>query len=185
MNKVESLLSDAIKKNKIVVVSSLITNGSADVNTRIGGEKNTMLVVAARHGRAEIVALLLDLGARIDDSNATRETACHVAVRNGCTAVVKLLVARNANVSLRNGFGQMPINIAIDNKNERLVMLLVDAAMASGMPLDNETTCLAATVSADVIQLLLFKHQINLSAIRNHSGRTPLHEAVGAGGTQV
>jgi ankyrin repeat protein len=37
------------------------------------------LVYAAALGRADIVELLLKAGARIDDADTTRQTACHVA----------------------------------------------------------------------------------------------------------
>lgn len=172
-------MNDAIKSNDIAAVKRLLANGSVDVNARTGGVHNRPLVVlAADAGRAEIVTLLLDTGAKIDAVDDYGETACHAAVRKGHAAVLELLVARNANLSLRNGNGATPLHVAIDMKNEPMLMLLIDAAMASGTLLDDATTCRAAALSADVIRLLLFKHRINLGAIRDSAARTPLHQAV-------
>jgi ankyrin repeat protein len=99
-------------------------------------------------------------------------------VREGHIGVVKLLVARNANFSLQNEAEVTPIAIAISMKNEALVMLLIDATMAAGTPLVDATTCLAATICADVIRLLVHKHRIDLTHIRDDRGRTVLHHAV-------
>jgi ankyrin repeat protein len=121
---------------------------------------------------------LLDAGAHIDDANESHDTACHVAVREDRIDVVKLLVAHNANLSLQNSVEGTPIVIALYRKNELLVMLLVDAAIAAGIALDDATLCLAATIGTDAIRSLVFKHRINLNAIRDMGGRTPLHQAI-------
>jgi ankyrin repeat protein len=137
-----------------------------------------LLGLAAKLGHVEIVTLLLDAGARIDDVDDRQNTACHAAAREGHFDVVKLLVARNANVSLRNRANETPLVSLIERNNESLVMMLIDATMAAGMPLDAKEACLAATVSTDVIRLLLFKYRINLSAMYDSLGRTALHRAV-------
>jgi ankyrin repeat protein len=179
MNKNDNPLIDAIKSNNRCLVASLIADGSADVNARMQKPKNgTLLWLAAKLGRVEIAALLLDAGARIDDVNDSLDTACHVAVIKGRILVVRLLVARNANVSLRNQSNQTPLTIAINKTIEPLVTLLIDAAMASNTPPDDATLCVAATVSIDVIRSLLFKYRIDLSAIRDNRGRTALHRAI-------
>lgn len=105
------------------------------------------------------------------------ESSFSIAVAITRTPSSELLVARKANLSLRNYVNATPIGIAIAERNERLVMLLIDAAVAAGS-LDDETVCRAATVNADVIRFLLFKHRINLSVTRDDQGRTPLHCAV-------
>jgi ankyrin repeat protein len=177
MNNNDSVIN-AIKSNNISLVASLIAGGSINVNARIDKQNSSALHLAAQLGHVEIVALLLDAGAHIDDVNDYHDTACHAAVRECRIDVVKQLVSRNANLSLQNGVEGTPITMAIYKKNEALVMLLVDAAIAAGIALDDATLCLAATIGTDVIQLLLFKHRVDLTAIRGISGRTPLHLAV-------
>jgi ankyrin repeat protein len=175
----DELLINAIKENNVSLVASLIADGSADVNAVDGVYiRRPVLGLAAKLGHVEIVTLLLDAGARIDDVDDRQNTACHAAAREGHFDVVKLLVAHNANVSLRNRANETPLVSLIERNNESLVMMLIDATMAAGMPLDAKEACLAATVSTDVIRLLLFKYRINLSAMYDSLGRTALHRAV-------
>jgi ankyrin repeat protein len=144
-------LIHAINTNNISYVKSLIAGGSVDVNA-IDNLSNPMLLLAAKLGHVEIVALLLDAGARINDVNDFDDSACHAAVRNGHIRVVELLTARRANVSLQNGANETPITMAMKKKNnERVLMMLIDAAIANGT-LDD--------------------------AIRDSYDRTPLHVAV-------
>jgi ankyrin repeat protein len=169
----------AVESNDIAVIKSLLVDGSVSRSDHI----DLLLRLAAKRGLVEIVAHLLDAGARVDHVNDFCDTSLHAAVRQGHANVVSLLLARNANVSLRNRAEETPIIIAIQAKNAPLVMMLIDAAMAAGSPPDDATTCLAATVSTDVIHLLLFKHRIDLAAIRDDAGRTPLHECVRQNGS--
>jgi ankyrin repeat protein len=99
MNNNDSVIN-AIKSNNISLVTSLIAGGSVNVNARIDKQNSSALHLAAQLGHVEIVALLLDAGAHIDDVNDYHDTACHAAVRECRIDVVKLLVARNANLSL-------------------------------------------------------------------------------------
>jgi ankyrin repeat protein len=175
----DELFINAITENNVSLVASLIADGSANVNARVAEMQNGFVLhLAANRGLVELVATLLNAGAHIDNVNDFDDSACHVAVRQGHTDVVSLLVARNANLSLQNGAEQTPITIAINKKNEALLMLCIDAAMRAGAPPDDATMCLAATVGTDVIQLLVHKHRINLDAIRDNNGHTPLHRAV-------
>jgi serine/threonine-protein phosphatase 6 regulatory ankyrin repeat subunit B len=178
MNNNDKPLIDAIKSNNISLVTSLIGGGSVNVNARIDKQTGSALHLAAQLGHVEIVALLLDAGARIDDVNDLRDTACHIAVREGRTDVVELLVARNANLSQENRALETPLRISIDKKNEPLVVLLIDAALAAGTPLEEPTIGHAATVGTDVVRILLFKYGIQLDKFHDHAGNTPLHHAV-------
>jgi ankyrin repeat protein len=125
------LLIGAIRKNDISHVASLIRDGSADVNCCVGVRDVPLLCLAAKLGHVEIVALLLEAGARIDDVDYFHESACHAAVHGGHIGVVELLIAHHADISLRNEYNGTPISISIIKKNERLLMLLIDAALAA------------------------------------------------------
>jgi ankyrin repeat protein len=65
------LLIDAIEKNDISTVSSLISSGSMNLN----GEP-LPLHRAAEHGRVEIMTMLLDAGADINASISKLTTYC-------------------------------------------------------------------------------------------------------------
>ena len=56
------------------------------------------MLVAARAGRADVVALLLELGMDVDVADATRQRGLHNAVAGGSIEVVKLLVAHGADI---------------------------------------------------------------------------------------
>jgi hypothetical protein len=109
----DELLINAIKENNVSLVASLIADGSADVNAVEGVYiRRPLLGLAAKLGHVEIVTLLLDAGARIDNVDDRQNTACHAAASEGHFDVVKLLVARNANVSLRNRANETPLVIS-------------------------------------------------------------------------
>ena len=56
------------------------------------------MLTAARQGRADVVALLLDLGVDVDVADATEQRGLHNAVAGDSLEVVKLLVARGADI---------------------------------------------------------------------------------------
>lgn len=68
---------------------------------------------AANHGYKEIVELLLDHGASINDKGGTKcdgITPLHDACGNGCLEVVELLLDRGANATLRNDLNKTPLD---------------------------------------------------------------------------
>lgn len=56
------------------------------------------MLIAAQRGRADIVALLLELGMDVDVGDATEQRGLHNAVGNGAIDVVKLLIAHGADI---------------------------------------------------------------------------------------
>jgi uncharacterized protein len=56
------------------------------------------MLIAARQGRADVVALLLELGMDVDIADETEQRGLHNAVAGGSLDVVKLLVAHGANI---------------------------------------------------------------------------------------
>lgn len=67
---------------------------------------------AANHGFTQIVELLLENGALINDKGGAKcdgFTPLHDACGNGILAVVEILLDRNANATLRNDLGDMPL----------------------------------------------------------------------------
>lgn len=67
---------------------------------------------AANHGFTEIVELLLENGALINDKGGSKcdgFTPLHDACGNGILSVVEVLLDRNANATLRNDLGDTPL----------------------------------------------------------------------------
>jgi ankyrin repeat protein len=56
------------------------------------------MLIAARQGRAEVVALLLELGMDVDIWDETEQRGLHNAVMGGAIDVVKLLIAHGADI---------------------------------------------------------------------------------------
>jgi uncharacterized protein len=56
------------------------------------------MLIAARQGRADVVALLLELGMDVDIADETQQRGLHNAVAGGSIDVVKLLVAHGADI---------------------------------------------------------------------------------------
>ena len=70
------------------------------------------MIMAAGAGRADVVAMLLDRGARIDEIVPDDENALITASGRGHLDVVELLVTRGADVNARAWAGKGPGGIA-------------------------------------------------------------------------
>jgi ankyrin repeat protein len=164
----------AIEAGDAARVASLISDGSLDVNTtRFKSFSETPLIVAALSGRAHIVSLLLDAGARIDDCNRVGDTACHIAAHSNRADVVDVLIARGANLGVHNHGSHTPLSLAIARSLEPIVCALISA----GAPLDQPASlCIAAAMSTAVLQLLLDRG-VNVAQLRDREGRTAIHIA--------
>ena len=77
----------------------------------------TALLYAAREGRTDIVAQLLDAGAAIELADADGVTPLLMAVLNGQLETARLLVKRGANVRAADWYGQTPLFAAVDLRN--------------------------------------------------------------------
>ena len=67
---------------------------------------NQNLILASNKGFLDIVQLLLDNGANVNDSNFDQQTALMEASEEGHFEVVKLLVQKGANVNLTDRRGR-------------------------------------------------------------------------------
>ncbi len=56
------------------------------------------MLIAARQGRADVVALLLELGMHVDIADDTGQRGLHNAVASGAIAVARLLIAHGADI---------------------------------------------------------------------------------------
>ena len=73
----------------------------------------TALMVATREGSLDIMKMLLDGGADINQQAGNGSTALLVAVQNGNAATAKLLLERGADVNIANGKGWTPLFLAV------------------------------------------------------------------------
>jgi ankyrin repeat protein len=154
----------AIDRNDIDAASTLISNG-VDISGSF------WLSHAASHGRVEMIRLLLDAGADIDQVSAKGDSACQVAIRYNEFLALQLLVQRGANV-------RSLLKIAASYSDERISMLLLDA----GAPIDNlkpdELMSLVSISSSVAVLKRLLALQVDFGAMRDVHGRSLCHQVI-------
>lgn len=141
----------AVERNEIETVVSLLDNG-VDINAVLkevdpdfldnGGDgfnRTCALVLAAGRNHADLVQVLLDRGAWINQRNDVEQTACHIAAERGHLAALNVLIARGANLALPDSEGAPPLYAAFSRDHADCCHALVVA----GAPLDGEddTVC--------------------------------------------
>ena len=81
-------------------------------NVNVKGNNNvTPLILASQQGKLDVVALLLDRGARVNDVMTDGKTALLMASKNGHTEIVRILMAKGANQFLKSS-GKSPRDVA-------------------------------------------------------------------------
>jgi hypothetical protein len=103
-NAVDESDRNALWSTESPQVARLLIDHGADINA-IGDaeDKETALHAACRHGRVEMIDLLIKSGAQLDVRNALGETPLMKAAQSGELEAVQRLVASGANLNLRSG----------------------------------------------------------------------------------
>jgi len=86
------------------------------IRESIPGAK-TPLLYAAREGHVDIVRLLLDAGANLEQADADGVTPLLIALMNEHAEAASFLVERGANVNAMDWYGQSPLFVAVDVRN--------------------------------------------------------------------
>jgi ankyrin repeat protein len=93
------------------VVRALVRAG-ADVNACDGVKRSTALHMAARRGREEVAAALLECGASLEAPDSMGDTPLRRAVNCNQTGVASFLAARGADLNSRGSKGLTPKSAA-------------------------------------------------------------------------
>lgn len=121
-DKGESQLHRACISGNLAQARRLIEQGHpVNVRDHAGWQP---LHEAANHGFADIVELLLENGASINDKGGAKcdgFTPLHDACGNGVLAVVEVLLDRNANATVRNDLGDTPLHTLIKWRQAQLL----------------------------------------------------------------
>ncbi|XP_028930361.1 ankyrin repeat domain-containing protein 27 isoform X5 [Ornithorhynchus anatinus] len=131
----------------------------------------TPLHVAALHGRADLVYLLLKHGANVGAKNVNKAGALHLACQKGHFQVVKCLMDFNAKQNKRDINGNTPLIYACLNGYHETAALLLEAISLN----QNCTTVPQSQVLVTIFNCFFHGASINVC---NNRGNTALHEAV-------
>jgi ankyrin repeat protein/GTPase SAR1 family protein len=115
---------------RIVVLIANKALGDKNEKAFVDDCGNTLLHIAAQHGRYEIAKLLLaDYGNQcpIDYRNSQGQTALHCACIGGHTRVAKFLVAIKADITIRDENGDTPFKKAFLKGHEHTLFELFDS----------------------------------------------------------
>lgn len=172
---VGSAFIDAMRRCQVDVVKGLINKHSIDVNRILSGppEPMTWTGFAAKIGHKAIVELLLQSGARVNDSAHTGKTALHFAAAHGHVDVISLLLAHGADVSARDDRGRSVLSFAASSSSERSVIVVVEA----GAPLEPADACATAAAKSVAVVQALFERGVAVKDLRTTDGSSPLHIA--------
>jgi ankyrin repeat protein len=115
----------------------------------------TPLLYAARDGRFEIVKMLVEAGARIDEPEANNITPLQMAIGNNNMAVAEYLLAQGADPNSADDYGRTPLWLATEMRNLELgrgssdndngvdraaVLKLIELLIARGANVNARTT---------------------------------------------
>ncbi|XP_063442777.1 ankyrin repeat domain-containing protein 27-like [Mytilus trossulus] len=110
----------------------------------------TALHIAALHGQAHLIDVLIQHGAIVNASDYLGLTPLHLACQKGFQNIILLLLHFKADVMLTDGVGNTPLHLCVDNGHE---------------------DCVKGLVFSDVSRI-----KLDINA-QNERGDTPLHLA--------
>jgi hypothetical protein len=104
----------------------LISEHPEHVNAK-GGKEVILMHAAARYGHADILSLLLEHGADVDERDAT-QTPLHRALFFGKLEAVRFLLDRGADINARHDLDWTPLHFAVRGKVKdiQIVRLLLE-----------------------------------------------------------
>jgi len=104
-------------------------------NVNVKGNNNvTPLILASQQGKLDVVAYLLDRGARVNDVTTDGKTALLMACKNGHIEIVKILMEKGANQFLKSS-GKSPRDIA----NNTEIVKILDSYNSPGGQIPEQT----------------------------------------------
>jgi len=171
-----SALHKACEFASIDLVKLILDKGGRVLLDKQDIKGSTPLIIAAEHGREDIVELLLTDG-RVDPDQFSHYTALFLACQNAHYGVAKLLVDAGANVNIKDDTHECaPLHLASSNNHIAIMQLLLsNKAQVDLRDKRNFTPLLMAATEDyyDAVRLLV-KFGADLNA-KMGDGATAMH----------
>jgi ankyrin repeat protein len=179
-----SLVEDfakAIESGDSSQVESLLTNGSIDVNARLPRDNNPpALVFAVMCDKCgiDIVGMLLDAGARIDDVDDLGQTACFTAALFRRGDVMASLLERRPNLEIKSrSFHATPLHFLLTQIASECVdiaIMLINAGASLDVSPYHSALGWFASASTAAIEALINRGVV-MNQLLDAGNLTPLH----------
>jgi ankyrin repeat protein len=173
----------AAREGDTVNVARMLDEDPRLLSSTRGNDDDTLLHTASYYGgHVDLVRLLLDRGAEINQANANEDTALHLAAEMGDEEMVSTLLTRGADPSIIGDWGQTVIMLASEGGHMAVVRLLLRSMGGGGLDERTEFGVTALSFAcyrghADVVRALLLAGADH--TIADHDARTPLQVAQG------
>lgn len=162
-------------------IVKMLLERHADANRRgkiYRSQPKIPLLLAAERGNLEIVRLLIEAGARVNEQDDGGFSALHCAARNSNAKVLKILIEEyQAELGLRLHNGSLSIHSAASRGNAQSVEVLLDAGLSVNATNNDGKTPLHWAADAgrwDNVQLLLDRGARTDVKVDGKLGLTPL-----------
>ena len=108
-----------------VVEVEMLLDQRADINAQHVQSGRNALAVASHCGNEEVVRLLLQYGAAVNERDALLMTPMHLAALRGHCGVVELLLQERAEIDAKGPNDQTPLRMAVEKGQVELAELLL------------------------------------------------------------
>jgi 7,8-dihydropterin-6-yl-methyl-4-(beta-D-ribofuranosyl)aminobenzene 5'-phosphate synthase len=172
---------EAVGKNDIEMITSLIKKNPEYLNQREEKSGLTPLLKATSTGQIEICKLLIKNGADFHATDNLQGTTLHLAAYFGHQKLIKLYIDKGIDVNARDNNGYTPLIWAISGKDTNIIEELVKHGAELNPPIRIGRSVLhlaAANGNTDVLKYLLNKG-LNIG-VKSDYGNTPLFWALRA-----
>ncbi len=173
-------VDSACRHGAINCLRALIARG-ADVNTTAPYRALTPLMLAADSGSAEMLSLLLESGAEVNQLSEDGNTALHFAAEFGSVEACRLLLLHGAKVSVADDHWLTPLHLAAEHSFTDVMQLLLNSGANPNAGQGIASTPLHKAAGAGQLEAieLLLANGADVGAL-DSAGETPLRLAARA-----
>ena len=167
----------ALKNGDVDKVRNLFSvSGNLDVNAMINGA--TALSWASKFKKIDVVKVLLDMNANVNQKCDRGNTALHVCVMENSVEILCILIAAGANIDAKNDDGITPAHVACQYGYAMVLKKLIEkGADVNSQDKQGITPFhVACTMSNHEILVPLLESGADFHAVTN-DGSSPLHFA--------